>query len=178
MIDLGSALFAVTWVVVALGVLWAWRRMTGAQGFGARPMLIGLVIASFLSSAVFWVTDVLPRLSERTPAFSREADPSGGSHAFIEFLKEVDAALPAEAGVVLVNCKTGQVTDQANYILYPRRVVLRPLSMVPMGDPRLQLSDMGVAELRAAGADWVLDLEPRTWRKGAAQALIPLEAPR
>jgi hypothetical protein len=176
--DGGTLLFATVLLVAAVGSLWTWRRLRGAQDFGWRELLQGMVIASLLSSAVFWVTDVLPRLTERTLDFSREADPSGARHPFIGFLEEVDRTLPEDAGVVLVNCQSGQMSDRANYILYPRRVVVRPLSMAPMGDPRRQLSALRVSEIRAAGGDWILDLDPEVWPQGAAGALIPLEDPR
>ena len=178
LMDPGSALFGVTLLGVALAGLWLWRRLRGERGFGAREVLFGLVIATFLNSGSFWVRKVLPRLTHTSVAFSRELDPSGQQHAFARFLADVDAAMPEGDGVVLVNCKGGVVADQTNYMLYPRRVVLRWLSMLPMGDPRELLTDERATELRAVGASWVLDLDPAVWPQGVAAALIPLEAGR
>jgi hypothetical protein len=175
----GTALFGLVLLAAASGGLWIWRRLRGQRGFGAHEVLLTLVIATLMSSAAFWWTDVLPRLGgERLIDFSREPDPLGAERAFISFLEEVDRTLPDGEGVVLVNCRTGVVTDQANYILYPRLVVLRPLSMLLLGDPRELLSDERQLQLRSTGAQWILDLEPRVWRRGAADALIPLDGLR
>ena len=171
-----TLLYALALLAVGFGALWLGRRALGEKGFGFREVLLGLVIASLLGSAFAWLTDVLPRLEYRTHAFSREADPSGVVHPFIRFLEEVDRTLPPEDGVVLMNCRSAVVTDQANYILYPRHVVLIPLSMIPQADPREQLNEHTVAQLRSTGAEWVLDLDGAVWRGGAADALIRLEA--
>jgi hypothetical protein len=157
-----------------LAGVWLWRRVTGLPGFGFRDVAVGLVAASLMHGAAFWLVDVLPRLDSRSVDFSREPDPSGEVDEFILFLEDVDAALPEGESILLVNCRTAVVTDQANYILYPRRVMVRPFSVLQLGDPREEKNDERAAQLRAIGADWVLNLDPRVWRQGAAAALTSL----
>lgn len=150
-------------------------RRKGGAGALPRPFLPHLlVLASVCWFGFFLVKGLAVPLFQPPRSFTREPYPFAPPAKLERFLRRLQERLPEDAGVMLINCGEPRQADMVNYFLYPRRVIFKRASGVPIPDPEAFLTDANRALLERLGADWLLNLDTAVMDRDPEAALIPL----
>lgn len=174
--DWETLLYAFAAFFIALVLISAWKLRKKERELNYRTLFAALAVASFIGAGLFLVNDLVPHLSEEHPSFTREPFGEVKPASFEAFVRELDRRIPEGDGLMLINCdpRSNRRADTINYFLYPRRVIFRRQSLLPVEDPAAFLNGDILDFIRSEGAAWLLDMRPEKIKAGAGAALIPL----